>query len=94
MLLSGHACKGLEFNTVIIIGANEGILPSKQAIKAGEIEEERRLAYVAMTRARDHLILAVRPERTEKDGRVFESPVSRFIEEMLRPGPLSTFYKS
>jgi len=83
VLMTIHAAKGLEWPTVIIIGANEGILPSKQAIKTGEIEEERRLAYVAMTRAKDHLILAARPERTEKDGRVFESPQSRFIQEAI-----------
>ena len=82
MLLTGHAAKGLEYSTVILVGCNEGILPGKQAIAAGEIEEERRLAYVAMTRARDQLILCVRPERTEKDGRILESPVSRFVGEM------------
>lgn len=77
-----HGAKGLEWTAVIIAGANEGIIPSKQAIAAGEIEEERRLMYVAMTRARDHLVVAVRPERTEKDDRVYESPRSRFVEEM------------
>ena len=77
-----HVAKGLEWTTVIIAGTNEGIIPSKQAIKSGEIEEERRLIYVAMTRACDQLIITVRPERTEKDDRVYESPVSRFVEEM------------
>jgi DNA helicase-2/ATP-dependent DNA helicase PcrA len=75
-----HAAKGLEWPVVIVAGCNEGLLPSKQAIANGEIEEEVRLAYVAMTRARDQLILAVRPERKEfPDGRVIESPVSRFV---------------
>jgi len=77
-----HGAKGLEWHSVFIIGANEGIIPSKQAIAAGEIEEERRLMYVAMTRARDHLVVAVHPEYTTKDDRIFESPRSRFVGEM------------
>ena len=82
-LMTIHAAKGLEFPAVIVAGCNEGILPSKQAVNSGEIEEERRLMYVAMTRAKDQLILAVRPERKEDDfGRVHESPVSRFIKEI------------
>lgn len=77
-----HAAKGLEWPVVVVAGCNEGILPSKQAIAAGEIEEERRLMYVAMTRAKDHLILAVRPETKEgQNGHIYESPVSRFIAE-------------
>jgi len=81
-LMTIHAAKGLEWPVVIVASCNEGILPSKQAAAAGEIEEERRLMYVAMTRARDQLILAVRPERQEKgDGRVYESPMSRFVRE-------------
>lgn len=77
-----HGAKGLEWPAVIVAGANEGILPSKQAIAADEIEEERRLMYVAMTRARDHLVIAVRPECTEKEGRVYKSPASRFVVEL------------
>lgn len=75
-----HAAKGLEWPVVIVAGCNEGLLPSKQAVANGEIEEETRLFYVGMTRARDQLILAIRPERKEYlDGRVIESPVSRFV---------------
>ncbi len=78
LLMTCHAAKGLEFPCVIIAGCNEGIMPSKQAVKAGEagIEDERRLMYVAVTRAKDLLILAVRPEK-EGTG---ECP-SRFIAE-------------
>lgn len=83
VLMTVHAAKGLEWPNVIIAGANEGICPSKQAIAADEISEERRLMYVAMTRARDQLVVTVRPERTEKDDRVCESPMSRFVGEML-----------
>ena len=83
-----HGSKGLEWPYVILAGCNEGILPSKRAMDAGDIEEERRLAYVAITRARDALTLAVRPERSEKVGRdgkmhVHESPVSRFVAEAM-----------
>lgn len=81
-LMTIHACKGLEFPVVIVAGCNEGILPSKQALKAGDLEAERRLMYVAMTRAQDQLILTVRPESEENNGRVYESPISRFINEI------------
>jgi DNA helicase-2/ATP-dependent DNA helicase PcrA len=81
-LMTIHACKGLEFPVVIVVGCNEGIIPSKQAISSGDIESERRLMYVAMTRAQNQLILAVRPEQTEKDGRIYENLQSRFITEL------------
>ena len=74
-LMTSHSSKGLEFPVVIIAGANEGIMPSKQSIKSGDIEEERRIFYVACTRAKDTLIITSRPE-TE------ENPQSRFIKEL------------
>lgn len=74
-----HAAKGLEWPTVIVAGCNEGILPSRQSLATGDIEEERRLMYVAMTRARDRLILAVRPE----DDPDRTSPRSRFVQEAM-----------
>lgn len=79
MLMTCHASKGLEFPCVIVAGCNEGVLPSKQAVKAGDvgIEDERRLMYVAATRAMHRLILAVRPEK-EGSG---ECP-SRFLVEL------------
>ncbi len=83
LLMTCHASKGLEFPTVIIAGCNEGVLPGKQSLSAEKkgdaaaIEDERRLMYVAVTRARDSLILAVRP-RKEDGG---EAP-SRFLAEM------------
>lgn len=79
LLMTCHASKGLEFPCVIVAGCNEGIMPSKQAVKAGDagIEDERRLMYVAVTRAMNQLILAVRPEK-EGSG---ESP-SRFLAEI------------
>ena len=56
-VLTMHACKGLEFDTVLIPDLNEGNVPSRRALSPGEVEEERRLLYVAMTRARKNLIL-------------------------------------
>lgn len=76
-LMTVHAAKGLEFPVVLIAGCNEGILPSKQAIASGDIEEERRIFYVGMTRAEDHLILCIRPNSEH-----FANPVSRFIGEL------------
>jgi len=82
-LMTIHAAKGLEFPAVIIAGCNEGILPSKQALGSGDIEEERRLMYVALTRAKDIAIIAVRPEeKTRENGHVDENPRTRFIAEM------------
>jgi superfamily I DNA/RNA helicase len=76
-----HAAKGLEWPIVIIAGCNEGIIPARPQ-DDDSIEGERRLMYVAMTRAKDVLMLTVRPtESTDDRGRVHASPVSRFIKE-------------
>ena len=72
-----HGAKGLEFNTVFIIGANEGTLPYRKAKLAGELEEERRLFYVAMTRAKKRLIITY---IKEKNGKNVSS--SRFLYEL------------
>lgn len=82
LLMTCHASKGLEFPCVIVAGCNEGVMPSKQAAKLEDtgIEDERRLMYVAATRAMHKLVLAVRPER-EGSG---ERP-SRFLAEMGIP---------
>ena len=77
-----HAAKGLEWPVVIVAGCNEGIIPARPN-DPDEIEGERRLMYVAMTRAMDQLILTVRPtESTDTAGRVHKSPESRFIMEL------------
>ena len=57
LVLTMHASKGLEFDTVYLPDLNEGIFPGRRAVSAEAIEEERRLFYVAITRARDRLHL-------------------------------------
>lgn len=80
-LMTIHASKGLEWPMVIIAGMNEGILPSFRAMKSqSELESERRLAYVAYTRAKDHFVLTSRPVDLEKK---VPCHVSRFIKESV-----------
>jgi DNA helicase-2/ATP-dependent DNA helicase PcrA len=78
-LMSIHAAKGLEFNAVFLIGLGEGSLPSRQTQTPDEMAEERRLCYVAMTRAKDRLFLSNSSGRTREG--VF-SYTSRFVYEM------------
>lgn len=73
-----HSSKGLEFDTVFIVDANEGITPHKKAVLPPDIEEERRLFYVAMTRAKDNLYIFNSKERYNK-----EMIRSRFIDEIV-----------
>lgn len=77
-LITMHGAKGLEFHTVFIIGANEDICPYKKAETKEEIEEERRLFYVAMTRAKKRLVISYSKERNGK-----KMKRSRFLEEIL-----------
>lgn len=72
-----HGAKGLEFDTVFILGANEGIIPYKKAKLPEEIEEERRLFYVGMTRAKRQLIICYAMERNGKN-----MSSSRFVYEL------------
>ena len=81
-LMTVHAAKGLEFPIVIVAGFNEGLMPSKQAIARNDLEDERRVAYVAITRAIDQLILTVRPEVVETENKTYNNPASRFLGEM------------
>ena len=74
-----HSAKGLEFKVVFIIDANEGITPYKKAILDKDVEEERRLFYVGMTRAIDHLIIC---SVKDMHGKMLEE--SRFIEELKK----------
>lgn len=77
-LLTLHGAKGLEFDTVVILGVNEGILPYKKAKLPDEIEEERRLLYVGMTRAKRQLTLCFTKERNGK-----KTSASRFLSELI-----------
>ena len=72
-----HSSKGLEYRAVFIIDANEGITPHKKAVLEADLEEERRLFYVAMTRAREYLYIFSAKERYNKT-----SQWSRFIDEL------------
>lgn len=74
-----HSAKGLEYKSVFIMDANEGITPYKKSVLDADIEEERRLFYVAMTRAKDYLHILYLKERYGKEVRV-----SRFIEEIRK----------
>ena len=73
-----HGAKGLEFDTVYVIAANEGAIPYKKAQIEDEVEEERRLFYVAMTRAKRQLTI-IYPK--EKNGKAIKP--SRFVNELL-----------
>lgn len=77
-LMTMHAAKGLEFDTVLVIEANEGSCPYKKATTDEEIEEERRLFYVAMTRAKRKLVISYVKEKNGKD-----LLPSRFVSELL-----------
>ncbi len=76
-----HAAKGLEFDTVFLPAWEDGIFPNDKAISEGALEEERRLAYVAITRARRRAIILNAMSRMVFGARQYNSP-SRFITEM------------
>jgi len=82
-LMTLHAAKGLEFPVVFIIGMEEGIIPHSRVFEASpaELEEERRLAYVGMTRAREELHLSYAYSRLQFGQRSY-NPMSRFITDM------------
>lgn len=83
-LMTVHASKGLEFPVVFIAGAEEGLMPHARAVEEGgeqAIEEERRLFYVAVTRARDRLFISSCLKRRKMTATVECAP-SRFLEEI------------
>ena len=77
-LMTIHSAKGLDFEDVFVIHANEGEIPHQKAEKKDEIEEERRLFYVALTRAKNNLCISY---ITQKNGNSIKP--SRFVEELL-----------
>lgn len=81
-LMTIHSAKGLEFRCVFLIGMEEGIFPHQNSLyDSSEIEEERRLCYVGITRAKDRLYLT-NAKRRILYGKEELNPVSRFIEEI------------
>ena len=89
-LMTLHAAKGLEFDTVFIVGLEEGLLPFSRAQAArDQVEEERRLCYVGMTRARDQLFLSWARSR-QVFGRRESCRPSRFIGELPDTGVQKT----
>ena len=93
-LMTLHNAKGLEYRAVYLIGMEEGIFPHSRSIEEQGVEEERRLAYVGMTRAMERLTLMHASSRMLYGGRSYNLP-SRFLDELpeqhiererLRPG--------
>jgi DNA helicase-2/ATP-dependent DNA helicase PcrA len=97
-LMTLHNAKGLEFRAVYLIGMEEGIFPHSRSIEEQGIEEERRLAYVGMTRARELLTLTHASSRALWGSRGYNMP-SRFLDELpasvererLRPASWSSY---
>ena len=80
-LLTLHAAKGLEFLHVFMIGMEEDILPDRNSVEGGQIEEERRLAYVGITRAQRTLTMTSARQRTQF-GETSATTPSRFVDEL------------
>ncbi len=80
-LMTLHNAKGLEFPVVFIVGCEDGVFPHSRAVESGDLEEERRLCYVGVTRAQRELYLTFARTRNLYGGRDFNLP-SRFLGEI------------
>jgi ATP-dependent DNA helicase Rep len=78
-----HAAKGLEFGHVFLVGLEEGILPHREAIASGNVDEERRLMYVGVTRAQRSLHLSFCRKR-KRAGEWHDAQPSRFLTELAQ----------
>jgi superfamily I DNA/RNA helicase len=83
-LMTVHAAKGLEYPYVYVIGMADEVFPNKRALDEGQEEEERRLAYVAITRARRGLVFSMARAR-KRYGEIVRQRPSRFVLE-IEPG--------
>lgn len=82
-LTTVHGSKGLEWPVVFVVGSEEGLFPHRNSVTAAQVEEERRLFYVAMTRAKTQLFVTLCTERMSFANRRFEpAKVSRFVREL------------
>ncbi|AIQ14728.1 DNA helicase PcrA [Paenibacillus durus] len=94
VLMTMHSAKGLEFPVVFIVGMEEGVFPHSRAFQDNdELEEERRLAYVGITRAEKQLFLSCARART-LFGRTTANPPSRFLDEIPEELKEDTFMSS
>ena len=84
LVLTMHASKGLEFDTVFLPQLLEGQLPYKKAVLDADIEEERRLFYVGMTRAKEQLVITHSKTLYNKD-----ATASRFLSELEKPAAVA-----
>ncbi len=80
-LMTLHAAKGLEFPFVFIMGMEEDLLPHRNSVENGDIDEERRLAYVGITRAQNGLIFTLARKR-KQFGEIVSTTPSRFLDEL------------
>src|SRR6059058_3831952 len=84
-LMTLHNAKGLEFRAVFMIGMEEGIFPHSRSLEENTLEEERRLAYVGMTRAKERLVMTHASARSLWGNRNYNLP-SRFLDELPEEG--------
>jgi ATP-dependent DNA helicase Rep len=81
MLMTLHGAKGLEFPHVFLVGMEEDLLPHRSSIEQDDIAEERRLAYVGLTRAQQTLVMSC-AERRRRGGELVRCEPSRFLQEL------------